>query len=114
MSKLICSLIAITLFCSTFCHMESTSLNFLANTSDKSVNVFLADSEVTTSPSPSDIALFAKGFMAGFKFFDNLPHQQTCDVADKQVSQDILDIVDLIKNISIVDITTTFFKIMEK
>jgi len=44
---------------------------------------------------------FLAGFIHGFEFLENLPHQAECNPQDPQIVQDILDIANLIKNLSI-------------
>ena len=51
------------------------------------------------------------GFLKGFGFFSNLPHENECKPEDPQIAQDISEIINLLKNISI---KTDFRKTIEQ
>jgi len=70
--------------------------------------------EQVTAITPQDALEFAAGFNQGFTFFNNLAHQADCNLNDPQVTQDILDVVELLKNFNYSDITRLLPEIIAK
>lgn len=63
---------------------------------------------------PSDAVSFAKGFNEGFSFFKNLAHQDECNPDDPEVLNDIVSIYDIIKNVTITDVSKIIPEILAK
>jgi hypothetical protein len=62
---------------------------------DNSQEIFL-EPNMTSTP-----VEFADGFLKGFGFFYDLPHMKECKPNDPQITQDIVDLVNIIKSIDI-------------
>jgi hypothetical protein len=76
------------------------TLSFLEELQENSTTVqeIYIDAKVNTSQATKE---FANGFIKGFGFFSNLPYEKDCIVEDPQIYQDIADMVNIIKSISI-------------
>jgi hypothetical protein len=75
---------------------DRTALTFLEeNVSENSVEVFLEPKLIST---PVELA---DGFLKGFGFFYDLPSVKDCKPNDPQITQDVLDIVNILKSIDI-------------
>jgi len=84
---------------------QGTTCNMREKRCDKSSMTFLEENTIEFLSIEADLVLigesaveFAEGLFEGFELFNNLPHQSQC-VTD--AFQDIIDIVNLIKNVSI-------------
>jgi len=49
----------------------------------------------------SGSADFAAGFFFGIEFFSHLKHQSECDPTDEHIYQDVVDIANILKNVTV-------------
>jgi len=58
---------------------------------------------------------FARGFLDGFTFFSNLQHAEECHPVDSQITQDIVDIVNILRNVTVhSDMSQVVHDVLEK
>ena len=77
---------------------KGTICNLREKKCDTTALTFLAEQNATPIDSAAQLS---KGFFEGLEIFSNLPHQDDCKLDDQLLIQDIVDVIDLIKNLSL-------------
>lgn len=88
----------------TICNLKETKcdakkLAFLEAPME-GVTLEFADAKLNLGDA-KDAAVFAASFLEGFAHFSQLPHEADCKPDDPQIAQDLLEIVNILKNINV-------------
>ena len=101
----------------TCCPKDSICNTTYKSCDNVSFLTFLDDNNPLNQPNLNDIKMvleFSNGFFVGLQVFSNLPHKDSCIVEDKNITNDILEIVTLINSIEAKNILENAEKIAAK